>query len=119
MSIGSLHILYISLRGQAHPEGSITTRRGHCAKNPSGKDQLYPDEMGEISNHQFKDLKVKPCALNLGFKKNGAAFDDFITGWTQYWNTKLVNLLIFVYLLNSGKNAIRPEPSKVFIRLLI
>ncbi len=27
--------------------------------------------------------------MNLGFKKNGAAFDDFIAGWTQYWNEVL------------------------------
>ncbi len=74
---------------QAHPEGSIATRRGHCAKNSSGKDQLYPDEIREISDHQFKDLKAKLCALNLGFKKNGGAFDDFIVGWTQDWNEVL------------------------------
>lgn len=74
---------------QTHPEGSTATRRGHCAKNPSGKDQLYPDEIGEISKQQFSQVKEKPCSLNLGFKKNGAAFDDFIAGWTQYWNDVL------------------------------
>ena len=70
-------------------EGSTTTRRGHCAKNPSGKDQLYPDEIAEISINQFKDLKNKPCDLNLGFKKNGNSYDDLIAGWTQYWNEVL------------------------------
>ena len=72
-----------------HPEGSLTTRRGHCAKKPSGKDQLYPDEIGEISSQRFQNLKNKPCSLNLGFKKNGDIFDSLIAGWTQYWNELL------------------------------
>lgn len=74
---------------KTNPGGSITTRRGHCAKNPTGKDQLYPDEIKEISINQFKDLKNKPCDLNLGFKKNGNSYDDLIAGWTQYWNEVL------------------------------
>jgi len=74
---------------KSHPTGSITTRRGHCAKNPTGKDQLYPDEILEITQQSFKDLKIKPCSSDLGFKKKGAQFDDLIAGWTKYWNEVL------------------------------
>jgi hypothetical protein len=74
---------------KTHPAGSITTRHGHCAKNPSKKDQLYPDEIVEITQHSFQDLKSKPCPIDLGFKKKGAQFDDLIAGWTKYWNEVL------------------------------
>lgn len=73
---------------EKNPAGSITVRKGHCAKNPSGKDQLYPDEIKTISDDIFKDLKNKPCSVSLGFD-NGAKFDDLIAGWTQYWNDVL------------------------------
>lgn len=74
---------------KSHPTGSITTRRGHCAKNPTGKDQLYPDEISEITQQSFKDLKIKPCPSDLGFKIKGTQFDDLIAGWTKYWNEVL------------------------------
>ena len=73
---------------EKNPTGSITTRKGHCAKNPSGKDQLYPDEVKTISDSIFKDLKNKPCSQSLSFE-NGSQFDDLIAGWTQYWNEVL------------------------------
>lgn len=69
-----------------HPEGSVTTRKGHCAKNPSGKDQLYLDEILEISQSKFSNVKARPCPQDLGFQKSGNQFDDLIAGWTQYWN---------------------------------
>lgn len=72
-----------------HPEGSVTTRRGHCAKNPSGKDQLYLDEIAEISKKHFENVKPLPCQNNLGFKKLGSQFDSLIAGWTKYWNEVL------------------------------
>lgn len=74
---------------KSHPTGSMTIRRGHCAKNPSGKDQLYPDEILEITQQSFKDLKSKPCPSDLGFKIKGTQFDDIIAGWTKYWNEVL------------------------------
>lgn len=73
---------------EKNPTGSITTRKGHCAKNPSGKDQLYPDEIKIISESQFKNLKNSPCSLALNFE-NGSKYDDLIAGWTQYWNEVL------------------------------
>lgn len=74
---------------KTHPNGSITTRREHCARNPSGKDQLYPDEIREIAAQHFSDLKNKPCSLPLGFGAAGSKYDDLIAGWVQYWNDVL------------------------------
>ncbi len=73
---------------KTHPEGALTTRHGHCAHNPSRKDQLYPDEIREIANRHFLNTKNKPCPLSLKFP-NGSKFDDLIAGWTQYWNEVL------------------------------
>lgn len=72
-----------------HPGGLVTTRHEHCAHNPSGKDQLYPPEIGEMSKHGFPESKNKPCPLDLGFKGKGDKYDDLISGWTQYWNEVL------------------------------
>jgi len=68
------------------PEGSITTRHEHCALNPSGKDQLYPEEIQEITNLNFSNLKKKPCPLDLRYPDKGNMYDDLIAGWVQYWN---------------------------------
>ncbi|HWU42972.1 MAG TPA: transglycosylase SLT domain-containing protein [Bdellovibrio sp.] len=72
-----------------NPTGGMTTRRGHCAHNPTGKDQLYPDEIQEIAEQNFSGLKEKPCSIDLGFKDKGDQYDDFIAGWTKYWNDVL------------------------------
>lgn len=69
-----------------NPAGSVTTRRGHCAHNPSGKDQLYPDEIHEMAEQNFKNVKDKPCPIALGHGKAGTQYDDLIAGWTKYWN---------------------------------
>lgn len=74
---------------KAHPKGSVTTRHGHCANNPSGKDQLYPDEITEISQKYFEEAKPLPCQNELGFKKIGSQYDSLIAGWTKYWNEVL------------------------------
>ncbi len=71
-----------------HPSGSVTTRHGHCAANPSGKNQLYPEESREISRQHFSVLAIKPCPIPLEFP-NGAEYDDLIAGWVQYWNKVL------------------------------
>ncbi|MBI3535761.1 MAG: lytic transglycosylase domain-containing protein [Deltaproteobacteria bacterium] len=68
--------------------GSIV--QGHrvsagCCKNPSGKDQMYPEEMGKIAKAHFSTLKNLPCELALKFN-DGSAYDDLIAGWIQYWN---------------------------------
>ncbi len=74
---------------QTFPEGHETIRHEHCARNPSGKDQLYPEEIQEISNMHFSDLKNKPCPSALNFGPQGSQFDNLIAGWVQYWNEVL------------------------------
>lgn len=71
-----------------NPAGSVTTRNGHCARNPTGKDQLYPDEIQEIGAHNFSQISEKPRPIDLGFagKYKGNQYDDLIAGWTKYWN---------------------------------
>lgn len=69
-----------------NPAGGVTVRRGHCAANPTGKDQLYPDEIREIAERNFSKVKKKPCSSDLGFKNRGNQYDNFISGWTKYWN---------------------------------
>jgi hypothetical protein len=71
---------------KTHPEGSVTTRHEHCARNPSGKDQLYPEEIQEIANQNFSSLKNRPFPLPSKFGSQGSKYDDFIAGWVQYWN---------------------------------
>lgn len=72
---------------KAHPDG-ITTRHFHCAKNPSGKDELNQLEVKAIAQEYFSKLKGPPCPLPLEFD-NGSKFDDLIRGWVQYWNEVL------------------------------
>ncbi len=71
-----------------NPNG-FTIVDGYCRPNPTKKDQIVIDEIRRISEKFFKNIKNKPCAINLGFKtkkKNGLAYDELIAGWTGYWN---------------------------------
>lgn len=72
-----------------HPFERTTSVAGHCRDNPSGKDQLYSDEMEEIADYRFGDLKGGPCPLELGFGADGTRYDSLIRGWTKYWNEVL------------------------------
>jgi hypothetical protein len=66
--------------------GSSKRRAGHCASNPSGRDQLYPDEMHQMANTHFAGRSAGiSSASRIGFP-NGDQFDDLIWGWTVYWN---------------------------------
>lgn len=71
---------------KTHPQGSLTTRHNHCARNPSGKDQLYPEEIQEVARQNFSNIKNKPCPLPSKFGAKGSQYDDLIAGWVQYWN---------------------------------
>ena len=79
------HPLHMPPSGR-HPSGLLTSREGHCARNPSRKDQLYPHEILEISDQNFSKVKNKPCSIDLGFKGKGDKYDELIAGWVQYWN---------------------------------
>ncbi len=64
-------------------------RSGGCCDNPSEKDQLYADEIVEISKH-FKKVKDRDRPELLNAKDyhpyDPNLFDDYIAGWTKYWN---------------------------------
>lgn len=70
------------------PKGIVVTVKAHCAKNPSGKDRLTVDEIAEITERQFGELKGGLCRSNIGYSR-GSDFDAIILGWTQYWNEVL------------------------------
>ncbi len=55
-------------------------RSGTCAFNPSGKDQLYPEEINEMAKKHFANKLSMPCS------KENNKFDLCIAGWTKYWN---------------------------------
>jgi hypothetical protein len=60
-----------------------------CCENPSKKDQIYSAELELIAKKYFATLKGPPTANSLGFGKRGNSFDDYIRGWTQFWNDVL------------------------------
>jgi hypothetical protein len=70
---------------KTHPSGSVSTVRWYCAHNPTGRDELYVDEIKAIAGSHFSGLKNKPCSLSLD-QDNGSKFDEMIAGWVQYWN---------------------------------
>lgn len=61
-------------------------RRGTCAKNPSGRDQLYPEEVREIAERNFAEFMGKPLPTIDEFGEAGNLYDHLIQGWTQYWS---------------------------------
>lgn len=67
-----------------NPDG-VTIVDAHCRKNPSGHEIFVPDEIEEISSKHFKNVKNRPMPNALGFP-HGNDFDEFIAGWTQFWN---------------------------------
>ncbi len=68
--------------------GKITTRGGHCAKNPTRKDQIYSNELELIANKYFSNLSGAPKNKSLGYSQ-GNKFDEYIRGWCRYWNDLL------------------------------
>lgn len=67
-----------------HPRSST------CVKNPSRKDQLYPEEIREIVNRNFIKFEEQPLRKIAHFGEKGQQFDALIRGWTLYWNEVLV-----------------------------
>lgn len=70
------------------PKG-VTQVTGHCRVNPSGKDQIYAEELEQIATKYFDKIKNRPKVDNLGFKYRGNKYDTLIAGWTKYWNDVL------------------------------
>lgn len=73
--------------------GYQTTRDGHCAANPARrrariiKDYLTAEEMQMMADKYFANLSGPPASGKLPEYAAGADnFDQFIRGWTKYWN---------------------------------
>lgn len=73
--------------------GYHTARDGHCAVNPIRekskvvKDYLSAQEMQMIADKYFASLSGPPASGKLPEYVLGADnFDQFILGWTKYWN---------------------------------
>lgn len=70
---------------KAHPKIRTKGVRGHCVKNRFKRDQIYSDEILEISEKYFNKLKDGLSGKSLGFPQ-GKKFDQLIIGWCKYWN---------------------------------
>lgn len=72
--------------------GYHTTRDGHCATNPKHgksriiKDYLTAEEMQMIADKYFAELSGPPASGKLLEYVGADNFDQFIRGWTKYWN---------------------------------
>lgn len=72
--------------------GYYTTRDGHCSTNPKrGKTQVVKDyltsaEMQMIADKYFSNLSGPPASGKLSDYSGADNFDQFIRGWTKYWN---------------------------------
>lgn len=82
----STHPLHVPISAK-NPTG-VTIRDGHCRNNPSGKDQIYAEEMMKIATEHFGQITKRPTPNSLG-SDHGNDFDELIAGWTQYWNEVL------------------------------
>jgi len=86
---GPLHPWRVCPIGQhwvrAHERRGTKGVAAHCRNNPSGRDQIYLDEIQEIAEREFAKLDGAPCAYDLDFP-NGSEYDALIRGWTKYWN---------------------------------
>jgi hypothetical protein len=60
-----------------------------CVNNPSGRDQMYAEEIREIASRHFDQTPKKPLPQISKFGKKSPLFDSLIWGWTQYWNEVL------------------------------
>jgi len=69
---------------EENPDGK-TIVDGHCRNNPSRHEIFVAEEIHKISAEHFKDIINRPTPDDFGFPM-GNAFDDFIAGWTQFWN---------------------------------
>lgn len=72
---------YVTSSGKkvsAHKRGET------CAKNSSGKDQLYPEEIQGIAEKYFVQFRSRPIGTLPEFAEVGNRYDHLIHGWAQY-----------------------------------
>jgi hypothetical protein len=70
-----------------NPDGT-TSVRAHCRRNPSGKDQLYPNEILNMYDSNVENFKLSNTSTIGKLSAPGTAndYDTQILFWTQYWN---------------------------------
>jgi hypothetical protein len=90
----------------------MTVRNAHCAKNRSGKDQLYSDEILQIRDVHFPTNNRSLCSIQ-EFREVGDSYDNLIVGWTKYWNEVLQTTEplepIVVKALIASESGFRPK----------
>lgn len=70
---------------KAHPKIRTRGVRGHCVKNRTKRDQIYSDEILEVSEKYFSKLSGSLSSNSLRFSQR-KKFDNLILGWCKYWN---------------------------------
>jgi uncharacterized protein with HEPN domain len=72
---------YSYVRSHQRKEAPV---RAHCRRNPTGRDQLYPDEIALIAETGAKQITT--ALPRMLAPKNANDFDVQIQLWTKYWN---------------------------------
>ena len=63
-------------------------RRGGCIFNPTGRDQMYLEQILAITRREFTRLTGRHNSRDLGYRF-GNEYDELIRGWVRYWNQVL------------------------------
>ena len=72
---------------EKNPDG-VASVKEHCRHNPSGKDQLYRDEILLITENGLDKYTLADIG-KINDPPNANNFDKVICVWTQYWNEVL------------------------------
>ncbi len=75
-----------NVKASSKHESGKTSVRQHCRRNPSGKSQLYPDEILEIMERGAAELQGLGTIARLSTPTEANNFDMEILVWTKYWN---------------------------------
>lgn len=70
-----------------NPDGTSSVR-SHCRKNPSGKDQLYTNEIRNMYETNIEAFKTSNTLAigTISKPSNANDYDIQIMFWTKYWN---------------------------------
>ena len=100
-----------------HPNGFVSERRSHCAKNPSKKDFLSFDEIQYITkNASETTLPIHKLKWKNSLPKfdKPDQYDVFIIIWVEYWNDilKPIERLdpLLIKALIATESGFRAEP---------
>lgn len=80
-----------------HPDGcDVIVHTSDCRANPSNRDELSYAEIQRITDYHFHGLSGIKSGVPAFLKRfaHGDDFDQYILGWTEYWNEVLARLYI-------------------------